>query len=185
MKRLVWCLGMALTPMGFVGQSAWAGDTGAENDQPTILVTGLREASASITGSHVPPLRYPQSVTVMNAQMLEKLGATRLDNALDLAGGVARQNDFGGLWDKYSVRGFAGDENSGPDILVNRFSSNFGYNAPIDTATVERFEFLKGAPPPSPAGASRVDRSTSSPRRHRRKPKRKPRSAMEAGTIGA
>lgn len=145
MKRLVWCLGMALTPMGFVGQSAWAGDTDAENDQPTILVTGLREASASITGSHVPPLRYPQSVTVMNAQMLEKLGATRLDNALDLAGGVARQNDFGGLWDKYSVRGFAGDENSGPDILVNRFSSNFGYNAPIDTATVERFEFLKGA----------------------------------------
>jgi outer membrane receptor for monomeric catechols len=96
MKRLVWCLGMALTPMGFVGQSAWAGDTGAENDQSTILVTGLREASASITGSHVPPLRYPQSVTVMNAQMLEKLGATRLDNALDLAGGVARQNDFGG-----------------------------------------------------------------------------------------
>jgi iron complex outermembrane receptor protein len=50
------------------------------------------------------------------------------------------------------VRGFAGDENSGPDILVNRFSSNFGYNAPIDTATVERFEFLKGAPPPSGRG---------------------------------
>ena len=53
----------------------------------------------------------------------------RLDDTIDLAGGVSRQNDFGGLWDKYAIRGFAGNENSGPDILINRFSSNLGFNA--------------------------------------------------------
>lgn len=82
---------------------------------------------------------------VIDEKALERLGADRLDDVIDLAGGVARQNDFGGLWDKYSIRGFAGDENTGPDMLINRFGSNLGFSAPVDTATVDRFEFLKGA----------------------------------------
>lgn len=110
-----------------------------------ILVTALREASASIIGADSSLLEYPQSVRVIDSETLERIGADRLGDVIDLAGGVARQNDFGGLWDKYSIRGFAGDENTGPDILINRFGSNLGFNAPIDTATVERFEFLKGA----------------------------------------
>lgn len=110
-----------------------------------IVVTALRDANASITGADAPLQRYPQSVRVIDDETLERIGADRLDDVIDLAGSVARQNDFGGLWDKYSIRGFAGDENTGPDILINRFGSNFGFNAPIDTATVETFEFLKGA----------------------------------------
>lgn len=114
-------------------------------DAEQILVTGLRDASVSITGTDTPLLQYPQSVRIIDSETISRLGAIRLNNVIDLAGGVARQNDFGGLWDKYSIRGFAGDENTGPDILINRFGSNLGFNAPIDTATVERFEFLKGA----------------------------------------
>lgn len=110
-----------------------------------IVVAGLRESSASIAGTSTDLQRYPQSVRVIDESAIRRLGAERLDDIIDLAGGVARQNDFGGLWDKYSIRGFAGDENSGPDILINRFGSNLGFNAPIDAATVERFEFLKGA----------------------------------------
>jgi iron complex outermembrane receptor protein len=129
-----------------LGQTAHAQSTTAiEADRGDIIVSGLREASASITGSDVPAARYPQSLRIIDRTLIDRLGATRLDDTIDLAGGVARQNDFGGLWDKYSIRGFAGNENSGPDILINRFSSNLGFNAPIDTATVERFEFLKGA----------------------------------------
>ena len=114
-------------------------------DADTIVVTELRQASASITGSDTSLQTYPQSVRVIDEEAIARLGATRLSDVIDLAGGVARQNNFGGLWDKYSIRGFAGDENTGPDILINRFGSNFGFNAPLDTATVERFEFLKGA----------------------------------------
>lgn len=120
---------------------AQAGDGTGDGD---VVVTALREANASITGSDIAVARYPQSLTVIDRDQLRRIGATRLDDAIDLAGGVARQNDFGGMWDKYSIRGFAGDENSGPDILINRFGSNLGFNAPVDVATVERFEFLKG-----------------------------------------
>ncbi len=114
-------------------------------DQADVVVNGLRDANASITGTDTPPRRYPQSLRVIDRALIDRVGATRLDDTIDLAGGVARQNDFGGLWDKYSIRGFAGNENSGPDILINRFNSNLGFNAPVDAATVERFEFLKGA----------------------------------------
>lgn len=125
-----------------VSQPAFADEAGEASE---IVVTSLRESNASITGADVDVQRYPQSVRVLDETALKRIGADRLDDVIDLAGGVARQNDFGGLWDKYSIRGFAGDENSGPDILINRFGSNLGFSAPIDTATVERFEFLKGA----------------------------------------
>jgi iron complex outermembrane receptor protein len=109
-----------------------------------IVVTG-RAANASILGADVPAFTYPQSVRVLDRDLIDAVNPTRLGDLFDLAGGVARQNDFGGLWDKVSIRGFAGDENAGPDIRLNRFSSNFGFNAPIDSATIERVEVLKGA----------------------------------------
>lgn len=120
------------------------GDTPSPETPADIVVTA-RSASASITGSHTPLLRYPQSVRVLDEDDLTPLNATRLQDALDYAGGVTRQNDFGGLWDKYAIRGFAGDENTGPDILINRFGSNLGYNSPVDSATIERVEVMKGA----------------------------------------
>lgn len=109
-----------------------------------IIVTA-RAANASILGADVPPFAYPQSIRVLDRDLITAVNPTRLGDLFDLAGGVARQNDFGGLWDKVSIRGFAGDENAGPDIRINRFSSNFGFNAPIDAATIERVEVLKGA----------------------------------------
>lgn len=134
----------SLLAMGIacLSQPAWADEADSAD---TIVVTALRDSNASITGASTDLQRYPQSVRVIDEDTLETLGADRLSDVIDLAGGVARQNDFGGLWDKYSIRGFAGDENTGPDVLINRFGSNLGFSAPIDTATVERFEFLKGA----------------------------------------
>jgi iron complex outermembrane receptor protein len=118
--------------------------TAADSAGDDIIVAG-RAANASIIGSDVPLHVYPQSVRILDRATIDALNPTRLGDLLDLAGGVARQNDFGGLWDKYSIRGFAGDENAGPDIQVNRFSSNYGFNAPYDVATLERVEVLKGA----------------------------------------
>ncbi|WP_010545467.1 TonB-dependent receptor [Sphingomonas elodea] len=112
--------------------------------QEDIIVTA-RTANASILGAEVLPFAYPQSVRVLDRELLDAVNPTRLGDLFDLAGGVTRQNDFGGLWDKVAIRGFAGDENAGPDIRINRFSGNFGFNAPIDAATIERVEILKGA----------------------------------------
>ncbi|MEH3041099.1 MAG: TonB-dependent siderophore receptor [Sphingomonas paucimobilis] len=140
--RLLGLLGTALA--GSMGSAAFAEPVDDPEPGEEIVVTA-RRASASITGSDTPLLAYPQSVRTLDGEALVALNAQRLDDALEYAGGVSRQNDFGGLWDKYAIRGFAGDENAGPDILVNRFGSNLGFNAPVDSATIERVEVLKGA----------------------------------------
>jgi iron complex outermembrane receptor protein len=109
-----------------------------------VVITGSRAASASINGIVIDPLRLPQSVRVLDETLIADMGITNLSDIFDLAGGMARQNSFGGAWDAYAIRGFSGDINQGPDLLVNRFTANRGFNARRDVATVERFQVLKG-----------------------------------------
>ena len=82
----------------------------------------------------------PQSIDVVPAQVIKDLNTTRIDRALDFAGGVSRQNNFGGLtFLNYSVRGFTTGE-----LYKNGFAINRGsYSAP-DTSSIERIEVLKG-----------------------------------------
>lgn len=87
----------------------------AEGD---IIVTGSREASASINGLEVDPLLLPQNVRILGSSLIDEAGFTDLSQMFDLAGGMARQNGFGGAWDAYAIRGFAGDINQGPDLLL-------------------------------------------------------------------
>jgi len=121
-----------------------------EADAPTAgtfgdeIVVTARVANASINGISIEPLRLPQNVRVLDSGLISDLGAVRLDDLLDLSGSVSRQNNFGGLWDNYAIRGFAGDINGGPDLLINRFNANRGFNAARDTATIELFQVLKG-----------------------------------------
>jgi iron complex outermembrane receptor protein len=101
-----------------------------------------RTSSATRTDTALQEL--PQSVQVISRQLIEDLHATRVDDVLLYVSGVARQNNFGGLWDNYSIRGFSGNENGGMNILWNGFASNRGYAAPRDMANVETIDFLKG-----------------------------------------
>ncbi|MCA0358863.1 MAG: TonB-dependent siderophore receptor [Proteobacteria bacterium] len=109
-----------------------------------VVITGSRAASASINGVVIDPMRLPQSVRVLDETLIADTGVTNLSDLFDFAGGMARQNSFGGAWDAYAIRGFSGDINQGPDLLVNRFTANRGFNARRDVATVERFQVLKG-----------------------------------------
>ena len=43
-------------------------------------------------------LETPQSELTINSQLLDESGALTIDEALDLSSSVARQNNFGGLW---------------------------------------------------------------------------------------
>lgn len=138
--------GMLSTPASASTESPAPGN----DTLPAVEVVGRRQSGSyqadDVSGARTQlPLReLPQSVRVMPRQALDDLGAVRLDDTLDYVGGVSRQNNFGGLWDNIAIRGLAGNENTGMAMLVNGFSGNRGFNAPRDTANLERVEFLKG-----------------------------------------
>ncbi|MGR4893129.1 TonB-dependent siderophore receptor [Sphingopyxis sp. LARHCG72] len=123
---------------------ALAETTEVADAESEIVITGSRAANASINGLNVEPLLLPQNVRILDERLIAETGFTDLSQLFDLAGGMARQNSFGGAWDAYAIRGFSGDINQGPDLLVNRFTANRGFNARRDIATVESFQVLKG-----------------------------------------
>lgn len=98
-------------------------------------------SSSGATRTDTPLRETPQSVRVMTAQQIEDLGALRLADTVDFVSGVTRLNDFGGTWDNFGIRGFSSTDMG---FLINGFPGSRGYNPRRDTATVERFEFLKG-----------------------------------------
>ncbi|CAA6799980.1 MAG: Ferrichrome-iron receptor [uncultured Sulfurovum sp.] len=89
-------------------------------------------------------LETPQSEQRIDAEIIKDSGAVTLDQALDLASSVGRQNNFGGLWNSFSVRGFVGDENLPSNYLVNGFNAGRGFGGPRDLSGVESVEVLKG-----------------------------------------
>lgn len=113
---------------------------GAGNEDSAIVVTGLRQQYRG----DVPLTDIPQSVQTLDGELLKDLNITGLDSALDLASGISRQNNFGGLWDSFAIRGFAGDENFPSGFLVNGFNGGRGYGGPRDASNIERIEILKG-----------------------------------------
>lgn len=105
-----------------------------------VVVTGQRQHYRG----DVPVEELPQAVQVISAAVLHEIGAVRLNDALDLAAGIARQNTFGGVWDSFAIRGFAGDLNVPSGYLVNGFNSGRGFGGLRDTSSIERIEVLKG-----------------------------------------
>lgn len=110
------------------------------DDGESIVVTGQRQQYRG----DVPIKEIPQSIQVINSEVLADLNVTRLDTALELASGIAKQNNFGGLWDSFAVRGFAGDENFPSGFLVNGFNGGRGYGGPRDASNIDRIEVIKG-----------------------------------------
>ncbi|WP_416203822.1 TonB-dependent siderophore receptor [Xanthomonas euvesicatoria] len=101
----------------------------------------------SITGATKTdaPLRdLPLSARVLDRTLLEDAGVTDLAGALELASGITKANNLGGLWDSYSMRGFTGDPNFSSDYMVNGFNASRGYNGLRDAATTQSIEVIKG-----------------------------------------
>jgi iron complex outermembrane receptor protein len=118
-----------------LAQSETEGATEAE-----IVVTGQRQAYRG----DIPLRQTPQNIAVIDAEIIEEAGITTLTEALDLTASMARQNNFGGLWDNFAVRGFAGDENLPSGYLVNGFNAGRGFGGPRDVAGIARIEVLRG-----------------------------------------
>lgn len=120
---------------------AQAQTAAAPDADQSIVVTAQRQAYIG----DIPIKDMPQNVQTIGSARLKELNITRLDMALDLVSGVSHLNNFGGLWDSYAIRGFAGDSNNVPTgVLVNGFNAGRGFSGPRDTSSVERIEVLKG-----------------------------------------
>lgn len=106
----------------------------------TIVVTGTRQAYRGAFA----PLETPQALQLIDEETLRNAGAVDLDQALDLSASIARQNNFGGLWNSFAVRGFVGDENLPSTYLVNGFNAGRGFGGSRDLSGIESVEVLKG-----------------------------------------
>ncbi|MFC0128095.1 TonB-dependent siderophore receptor [Ralstonia solanacearum] len=144
-----WAAGLAVALMGL----PYVGEVSAQEvDLPATTATGQRQAagyrareSSVATRTDADLMEIPFAVSSVNTELMRTVAAGRGDDLYDWVAGVARQNSFGGLWDNYAVRGFAGDGNwAGTDYLLNGFSWNRGNSVPRDTASLERMEVLKG-----------------------------------------
>ena len=65
--------------------------------QDTITITGTRQAYQG----DFKRLETPQAEQSIDAETLRASGAVDLTRALDLSASVARQNNFGGLWNAF------------------------------------------------------------------------------------
>ncbi|MCY4344668.1 MAG: TonB-dependent receptor [Gammaproteobacteria bacterium] len=121
-----------------VAQTTPAAD--AEQLVEEVFVIGKRRAYQG----NFDDLEKPSADQVIGEDLLREAGAINLNDALDLSASVARQNNFGGLWNAFSVRGFAGDINLPSGFLVNGFNAGRGFAGPRDLAGIEAVEVLKG-----------------------------------------
>jgi iron complex outermembrane recepter protein len=106
-----------------------------------IVVRGTRTLSVLDTDA---PLETPRAVLVIPAEVMEQAGVVDLTEALDLSASVARQNNFGGLWNSFAVRGFGGDDQLPSNYLVNGFNAGRGFGGSRDLAGTEAVVVLKG-----------------------------------------
>ncbi|MFO2462361.1 TonB-dependent receptor [Pseudomonas sp. 15FMM2] len=148
-RKLAPLAGIAL---GLLVDPIFADDTGSlELDTISVTADAYESAtgpvkgyratrSASATKTDTALRNIPQAISVIPASVLKDLGSTNVERALEFAGGVSKQNNFGGLTlYEYSVRGFTTSE-----FYQDGFSANRGYPSTPDTANIERIEVLKG-----------------------------------------
>lgn len=124
------------TPLALEGMQITAPSERADGP-----VDGYRASrSASATRTDTPIHEIPQSISVVPAQVVQDIGAVRLEDALDYAGGVERGNNFGGQGlTEFLIRGFNSQE-----FYRNGFAVNRGYPNMPDASTIERIEVLRG-----------------------------------------
>ncbi len=119
---------------------AFAQDASPGGHLDTVTIIGTRQAYQGDFNR----LETPQAEQSIDAETLRASGALNLSQALDLSASVARQNNFGGLWNAFALRGFVGDENLPSNYLVNGFNAGRGFGGPRDLSGIESVDVLKG-----------------------------------------
>lgn len=134
MIRLVAALLLSGASAAVLAEEASGADSGE------ITVTAARQPY----GGDFTVQETPAAITTIDGTWLNNNNILRLTDALDLNASIARQNNFGGLWDAFAVRGFAGDENLPSGYLVNGYNNGRGFGGVRDVSGIEKIEVLKG-----------------------------------------
>jgi len=119
---------------------AQGSDSDKEADVEKITVHGMHRAYQGAFEYK----EVPAAAQDIDLGLISDAGAINLNDALDLSASVARQNNFGGLWNSFAIRGFAGDENLPSGFLVNGFNAGRGFGGPRDLSGIDHVEVLKG-----------------------------------------
>lgn len=118
---------------------------------PTLSVQGTAPAeasgedyrvprSSSATKTDTPLIDVPQTAIPVGKQVLEDLGGTTVETALDYVGGVAKGNNFGGLnLYEMNLRGL-----KTVNSAKNGFPANRRYDGTADAANTEQVDVLLG-----------------------------------------
>ncbi|TCN83087.1 TonB-dependent siderophore receptor [Shewanella fodinae] len=132
---------VAVLPLAIMlglSQQVLAEDVSADIEH--IEVTSLRQPFRG----DLPLKSQPQSIETLSFEQLSDAGVTSFMDAIDLSASINRQNNFGGVWDNFAVRGFVGDENVPSGYLVNGFNAGRGFAGTRDTSNIESIEIMKG-----------------------------------------
>ncbi|BFL85307.1 hypothetical protein LFREDSHE_37570 [Shewanella baltica] len=112
-----------------------------------ILETDIERLSIHYRQAYrgnVSATELPQAISVLDEQLIKDAGLMRFQDVLDYSASVARQNNGGGLWDSFSLRGFPGNENMPSGYLINGFNGGRGFSGHRDLSNVAYVEILKG-----------------------------------------
>ncbi len=93
---------------------------------------------------NVPAYERPQAMDELERDTISTAGLTDFQDVLNMSATVSRQNNLGGMWDSFSLRGFPGNENMPSGYLLNGFSGGRGYSGRRDVSNIERVEVIKG-----------------------------------------
>ena len=138
-RTAAYALAAALVTPCSLANAADVSDSSADEIEE-VFVLGNRRAYLG----NFDQLEDPTSIQAIDESLLRDVGVLNLNEALDLSASVARQNNFGGLWNSFSVRGFSGDINLPSGFLVNGFNAGRGFSGPRDVVGIESVEVLKG-----------------------------------------
>ncbi|MBD3586922.1 TonB-dependent siderophore receptor [Salinimonas sp. HHU 13199] len=133
-----------LYPLLFVSPLASAQNESAVNSETDkdIEHIEVRQHWQPFRGN-VPLFETPQAVDRINAETLDNEGITQFIDALNFSPSIVRQNNSGGMFDSFAIRGFSGDENNPTGYLINGFNVR-GYSGNRGTVNIETVEVMKG-----------------------------------------
>ncbi|MCW0235642.1 MAG: TonB-dependent siderophore receptor [Ferrovibrio sp.] len=149
-------LGRKALPMAMTLLAVTGGEATAQNSQPAVLpaltIQGTAPAnsdtgeayrvprSSSATKTDTPLIDVPQTAIPVGKQVLEDVGGTTVESALDYVGGVAKGNNFGGLnLYEMNLRGL-----KTVNSAKNGFPANRRYDGTADAANTEQVDVLLG-----------------------------------------
>ncbi|MCU8080705.1 TonB-dependent siderophore receptor [Shewanella sp. SM103] len=142
-KRAALLLGalVALNPISMLlaAEDAQSGNAILETDIERLSIHYRQAYRGNVSATELP-----QAISVLDEQLIKDAGLTRFQDVLDYSASVARQNNGGGLWDSFSLRGFPGNENMPSGYLINGFNGGRGFSGHRDLSNVAYVEILKG-----------------------------------------